>query len=749
MQNKSVLQNYKSTFKQAQSFISKSIDCNSTPETQKFRMMAIKEYEKILNYIEVTDYLLLDSNPIVPRKDYLESFFNLGTLYKSIAETSLSFHKDLTRINLPRYEDSLFQKALHAFVMMLRINFEDELAIKQITSVYTTICFYVQNDLDKCINILQQALLYAPDNETIHYNMGFLFQKMNKIELSVVHYKISLSLCELKLLQKQPDIEELRKLQLNNFNGISCIYRGIKQWPEALHYLLKAEKIEPLDPDIQNQLGVVYTEMRRTDLAEIAYKKAIQHYKKSFISTDVNFFLSELYLNFGHMHAYNGDNNTAIECYNKSLQISPQFALPFQNKIMNLTYLFDQLQDKQYILNQHKLVNKLYSKGNGKFKHSSDYFSSSKINIGIISGDFIDHPVSFFISTFLKNFDHSKFTVTCYSECIIDTSLFNSNLQFKIIKNMSAEQAASLIYNDNIHILFDLAGHTAFNRLDVFALKPCPVQITYVGYPYSTGLSEMDYRITDGYCDKDDVSQPFYTEKLLYLKNCFLCYDPVVVKKRNSNYTHSHPALSDAPFLKNGYLTIGCFNRVNKITDSVVKIYNKILIEHSSIRFLFKTKALLNKHIKDKFINKFDTNVRSRITVLDCTISHEDHLLEYNKVDIAIDTFPYSGTTTSCEALYMGVPVFSLYDSTYYFHPQNVTVSILKNSNLDFYAVHSIDDIHDKINDLASRDTTFWSNLKSNTRKHFLNGYVCNKTEYMKNFHELLLLTIQNKRISS
>jgi predicted O-linked N-acetylglucosamine transferase (SPINDLY family) len=734
MQRQSILKNYNAVFKQAQHYISKSIDCNSVPDTQRFRLLAIQEYEKILNHIEVTDYLLLESTPIVPRDVYLEAFFNLGTLYKTIAETSLSHNE---KKSLPTYENNLFQKALQAFIMMLRINFEDDLAVKQITSIYTTICFFVQNDTTSCMNILQQALLYAPNNETIHYNMGFLFQKMNKIELSVVHYKISLALCELKVLQKQTT-DELLKLQLNNYNGISSIYRAIKQWPEGLHYLLKAEKIDPRDPDIQNQLGVVYTEMRRTDLAEISYKKAIQNYKRTFISTDANFFLSELYLNYGHMHSYNGDNNAAIECYNKSLQISPKFALPFQNKIMNLSYLFDQLEDKQYILNQHKLVNKLYAKGNGQFKHSSNYFSTPKINIGIISGDFIDHPVSFFISTFLKNFDHTKFTVTCYSECIIDTSLFNSNLQFKIIKNMSAEQAATLIHADHIHILFDLAGHTAFNRLDVFALKPCPVQITYIGYPYSTGLNEMDYRITDGYCDKDDVSQPFYTEKLLYMKNCFLCYDPTVIKKGSTN-NNNIPLLQPTPFLKNGYITIACFNRVNKITDSVIKIYNDILVKHSTVRFVFKTKALLNKTIKNKFINKFDKNVRKRITVLDCTISHEDHLLEYNKVDLAIDTFPYSGTTTSCEALYMGVPVFSLYDSTYYFHCQNVTASILKNSNLDYYVVHSIDDIHTKLDELSSKDSDFWINFKSDTRKHFLNGYVCNKTEYMKNFQEMLV----------
>ena len=127
--------------------------------------------------------------------------------------------------------------------------------------------------------------------------------------------------------------EEHRRLRINNYNGISGIFRSLKQWPESLHYLLKAESIDKLDPDIQNQLGVVYTEMRRTDLAEIAYNRGIKNYERAFVSTDTKFLLSELYLNLGHMHSYNGDNHKSVECYNKSLQACPKFNLPFQNKI--------------------------------------------------------------------------------------------------------------------------------------------------------------------------------------------------------------------------------------------------------------------------------------------------------------------------------------------------------------------------------------------------------------------------------
>jgi predicted O-linked N-acetylglucosamine transferase (SPINDLY family) len=157
---------------------------------------------------------------------------------------------------------------------------------------------------------------------------------------------------------------------------------------------------------------------------------------------------------------------------------------------------------------------------------------------------------------------------------------------------------------------------------------------------------------------------------------------------------------------------------------------------------------LINKKIQTDFINKFHKSVRSRIKVLDCTISQREHLLTYNDIDIALDTFPYSGTTTTCEALYMGVPVFSLYDSTYYFHAQNVSCSILKNSDLDFYVVKDEKELISKLVSLKEKDISFWKNLKIDTRSKFKNGKVCNKEQYLKNIKDLLLeLYTKNKGI--
>lgn len=722
----------------------------------KNHILACECFNKIINSVDATEYLLLNSNPRISKEIYINSMMNLGNYIKTIVEALINEKLNLLNQNnatrtkqidlgLTQFEKNLFNKSLLSFIGILQIEFEHEQAIQQITSLYSQLTYFTQNNFEHCLNYLNQSLMFSPCNPIIHYNLGHIYQKMNKLEQSLIHYKLGIKLNEHPPAECENDVKVNIQLTINCLNGIASIYRGLKKWPESLYFLLKANLLLSHDPDINNQLGVVYTEMRETNLAENHYKLAIQHYTQTFISTDPKFLLSEIFLNFGHMYSYNGDNNMSIECYNKSLKIVPKFALPYQNKLMNLVYIFDQLDDKMYITNQHKLINKLYAKNPKPYIFDENYFNldcrdstQRKIHIGIVSGDFANHPVSFFISTYLKNFDNTRFKVTCFSESIIQTENYNKNLNFKIIKNMSQENASNLIYNDNIHILLDLAGHTAGNRLDIFSFKPAPIQISYIGYPFSTGLNEIDYRITDNICDGNfSISQKFYTEKLIALQDAFMCYDYHDIDNMKENKL---PEITDTPRLKNSKeLIIGNFNRINKITDTVIIEFNKILLAHANVKFLFKTKALINLKICKEFVNKFAESVRDRIIILDCTLSHYEHIETYNKVDICIDTWPYSGTTTSCEALSMGCPVFSLYDSEYFLHPQNVTCSILKNSDLDFYVCDNTKEIIDKIQILKEKPIEYWKTLKSETRNKFLNGKFCDQKVYMKNIEELFV----------
>jgi predicted O-linked N-acetylglucosamine transferase (SPINDLY family) len=663
---------------------------------------SIHLYETALKNIRVSDYILDTITNDAPTKDQvLKAWFNLGTLYKVYLET---FIKQMSPPELNAYVTAVFKKSLDCFINILKVVVHDTEAIEQIISLYTQICFIVQEDYTACLGYLKQVLVVAPTSGIIHYNLGHVYQRRNEAAMAIVHYKMAIS------MSKETHII------VNSFNGISCLYRSLKSWNEARWYLERAKELLPNDPDINNNLAVVYTELRRSDLAIECYDIALKNTQNTVISTNPKALESEVYLNMGHMHSYNGDNKASIAAYNKSLEILPKFRLPFQNKLMNLAYIFNELSDKSYITRQHKYINKILEKGKGY--DFSKRTKGGKINIGIVSGDFVEHPVSYFISAFLTHYDSEKFTITCYSECLMDKI---PGVEFKLIKNVSATDAADMIYADKMDILFDLAGHTAYNRLDIFALKPAPIQISYCGYPFTTGLKEMDYRITDTMCDHPEISQPYYSEKLLFMPKSFLCYTPKHI-----------PEHGVEPFKQNGFLTIGCFNRLNKINDEMVDMIKTVMTRIPTCRMVFKTKAFTNKVIQNTFLKRFGSLV-DRITIMDCTVLHDEHLLTYNDVDVSLDTFPYSGTTTSCESLLMGVPVFTKSDTKYYFHPQNVTKSLLLNSSPSFerYVYNNVDDLVEKLE--SANDVS-----KSETRNTFLNGYVCNAKAFVADFESML-----------
>jgi tetratricopeptide (TPR) repeat protein len=296
------IKNYKQLVQNANAFIADSITARNARKIEELRLSAASELEKVVNAVAVTDYLLIDSKGKIPKQVYLDCLFQLGSIYKSIVESQVEEkQRELQKNELRRNEsstgltvaqESMLIKSLDTFRTILAVVFEDEQATKQIVSVYTRLSFFHQHNHNRVLQFLHEALLYSPGNEVIHYNLGFIYQKLNKLELSIIHYKTSL---ELMKREKSKNLE-IQRMILNNYNGISGVYRSIKKWPEALYYLLKAVKAIPTDPDILNQLGVVYTEMRRTDLAEEAYNKAIKNYKSAFISTDKDFLLAEIYL---------------------------------------------------------------------------------------------------------------------------------------------------------------------------------------------------------------------------------------------------------------------------------------------------------------------------------------------------------------------------------------------------------------------------------------------------------------------
>jgi protein O-GlcNAc transferase len=580
---------------------------------------------------------------------------------------------------------------------------------------------------ERALKFLLKILIVYPYNALVQYNIGQKYQITNDFSSAICHYKLCLEISKSALTGT-----ESRELRIKCLNGLGAIYFNVQRRDLARYYFELAYELNPNDPDVNNQLGVIYTDLRLSREAIHHYKKCISNADNAHISQDKSLLLASTYMNMGLMYTYTGDVIKGIDCYNTSLRYKPGFSLAFQNKLLDINYIADKV-DAMYISKLHKGINKCFPRVN---KECSGYIrkaSGEKLRIGFLSGDFICHPVSYFTSCIFDNLDTSKFEMYCYSTKVIKTDDRFPKPIWKVVRNMPCKNLVDLIKGDLIDILIDLSGNTGDNRMDVLAEKPAPIIINAIGYPNTTGLDSIDYKLTDKYADSID-SEKYYSEKLLYMDKSFLCYTPTFGKKDNTRMVPLMEQKDLLPKLKDTdkQYTFGCFNRYNKISDTVIKLWCEILKECVDARFVIKTKEFSSPDIIEHFWGRIPDEYKSRIEVLPYRDSYEEHLLDYNKIDVALDTIPYSGTTTTCESLLMGVPVIVIKDTETHLHVTNVGSSIMTNSGLSEFVTGGNEEY---IGLAVSRPRLD----KEYVRDKFLSGYTCNVGEYINNLEEYIL----------
>jgi predicted O-linked N-acetylglucosamine transferase (SPINDLY family) len=308
--------------------------------------------------------------------------------------------------------------------------------------------------------------------------------------------------------------------------------------------------------------------------------------------------------------------------------------------------------------------------------HTNRPDKERRLRVGYVSPDFIgQHSVTYFIESLLANHDRQQFEIYGYAEVAIPdatTERFQKLCDhWSITHDKSDEEIAQDIQKDQIDILVDMAGHTASSRLTVFARKPAPVQVSYLGYPNTTGLRTVDYRLTDARADPPGRTERYHVEKLVRLPDGFLCYTPPA----------DAPTVSDPPMEKNGYVTFGSFNSLAKITPQVIALWAEIMKSLPESRMVLKSHALTDARVRERFRGLFEKEKieSSRISLLGRIRERSQHLAQYHEIDISLDSFPYNGATTTCESLWMGVPVISLAGDT---HAGRVGLSLLSQIGL-------------------------------------------------------------------
>jgi predicted O-linked N-acetylglucosamine transferase (SPINDLY family) len=352
-----------------------------------------------------------------------------------------------------------------------------------------------------------------------------------------------------------------------------------------------------------------------------------------------------------------------------------------------------------------------------------------KIKIGLLSADFNNHSVSYFVEAVLKNVSIEIFEIVCfYNSDAFDlkTNHLKSsyNHLWKHIVHTSTELAIKIIQAEEIDILFDLGGHTAGNRLDIFTRRVAPIQISWIGYCNDTGVKNIDFRIVDTVTDPQN-SPP----SLIKLPGCFLCYTPF----------YSIPIITRV----SNYIIFGAFVNASKINVKVIETWAEILRKLPQSKLLLKCKSFLCPSIKQKFESLFQKeSVLQQVVMLPQTISSEDHLHKYNEVDISLDTFPYSGTTTTCESLYMGVPMLTLSGNC---HAHNVSKSILLASGMDGYAASSKSEYIQKAVNIGTKIQVLPN--KEEIRNKFIQSDMCNGKKFTSKLEKTLmdLITLYNR----
>jgi protein O-GlcNAc transferase len=352
--------------------------------------------------------------------------------------------------------------------------------------------------------------------------------------------------------------------------------------------------------------------------------------------------------------------------------------------------------------------------------------SSRRLKVGYVSGDFYDHPVAYSFEPILENHRRRSFAITLYSstskpDVVTERLRRLAGRRWRDVHAATDEELAAIVRRDRIDILVDLAGHTSIARLGTFVRKPAPVQVNFQGYPNTSGLSAMDYRITDEWADPPGMTERWHTERLVRLPGGFLCFCP----------QESPPGVGKAPCLKGGPITFGSCSKPPKWTHVTIEAWAAILRQVPDSRLLLhhSTAEGTQARVIETF---FSHGILPHRIGFAGALEWGEHWEWFHQVDLALDPFPYNGTTGSCETLWMGVPFIALAGAT---HVARVGVSLLTRLGLQHLIARDVEEYIAVAVSLAA-DRPALQNLRSGMRPRMRRSTLMNGAAFTRELEE-------------
>jgi len=478
---------------------------------------------------------------------------------------------------------------------------------------------------------LRQAVKLRPDTVAAHWRLGIVLEQMGRLEDALASYQKTVAL--------QPQ-------HVDAWGRLGVAQQRLGRLDEAEASYRRALALQPRSAQLLSNLGTALQARGALQEAVAVLRQALE-YEPGFIMAQCN---------LGGALLAQGQPEEAVACQRQVLARQPEEAHFYSNLLFGMQYLYKA--SPQALFNEHRRFARQFE---APFKtqwppHHNERSPGRRLKVGYVSADFRDHALAFFLQPVLQHHDTSRVEIYCYYNNTVHDAV-TARLQAYADHWCSCHELpdaglAGRIRADGIDILVDLAGHTALNRLPVFARKPAPVQVTWLGYPGTTGLDAMDYRLSDTFLDPPGEADACHSETVVRLP-AWAVFNPAP----------DSPPVNALPALNTGYLTLACLNNLAKVNTTVIRLWARILAVLPTARLLIGNAggAEIPARLRAQFAEYRVQGARLQFLP---KMPLPEFLHLHQQIDLALDPFPFTGGASTCHALWMGVPVITLSGKT-------------------------------------------------------------------------------------
>ena len=564
----------------------------------------------------------------------------------------------------------------------------------------------LQNSLgnyEKAIYYYSIALQVNPNTSSVHVNMGNALQSRGRFDDAANHYQKALSIdCNLT----------------EAYVSMGNLLSRLKRYDDAVRFYQSALSLDPDYANAYNNLGYAYRIQSRVVRAAKIFERGLR--------IDINHF--DTYVNYGGTHKDLGRVDVALGCYERALSLNPNSVNAMSNLLFAHNYtdgMTVEAISRRHVEVGRKIESDHPNKG---VPHQNVPDKNRRLRIGYVSPDFRQHAVAFFLEPLMRHHNRADFEIYCYAEVFVEDHISKllqglSNQWLNTV-GMSDDEVEARIRADGIDILVDLAGHTAHTRIAIFALRPAPIQITWLGYPNTTGLKSIDYRLVDAITDPVGPADALAAETLLRLPEIFLCYQPPA----------DAPDPVALPCEESGTITFGTFSTLAKLSPSTLDAWAGILKRVPNSRLLLKSRLFIEEETRELYCSRLVERgvAADRLVFMDPIPDTRGHLSSYNLIDITLDPFPYNGTTTTCEALWMGVPMIVLAGTC---HAGRVGMSLLNSIGHNDLVAETVDQYVEIASSLAA-DLPRLKALRTSLRERMRASRLCDGPRFAQSIEQ-------------